>query len=98
MPVAYHCCGALRPIIADLVEMGLDVLNPVQPAALDPFAVKKRYGKRLALFGGLCVQHVLPHGSAGEVRAGVRQVKEECGAGGGYILSPAHHIQAGTPL
>jgi uroporphyrinogen decarboxylase len=96
--IAYHSCGNCEAVLDDLIDIGLDVLNPVQPAAIDPFAVKKRYGSRLALFGGLCVQHVLPHGSPGEVRAAVRKLKEECGKGGGYILSPAHHIQADTPM
>jgi len=96
--IAYHSCGACEAILDDMIEIGLDVLNPLQPAAIDPFAMKKRYGKRLALFGGLCVQHLLPHGSRSEVRAAVDRLKKECGSGGGYILAPAHHIQADTSL
>jgi uroporphyrinogen decarboxylase len=96
--IAYHSCGNCTAILDDLVEVGLDVLNPLQPMAINPFEIKKRYGKRLALFGGLCVQHVMPHGTPDEVRAAARKLKAECGAGGGYILAPAHHIQADTPL
>ena len=96
--IAYHSCGNCEAILDDMVEIGLHVLNPVQPTALDPFRIKKRYGKKLSLFGGLCVQHTLPHGTPAEVRAAAARLKKECGAGGGYILSPAHHIQADTPL
>ncbi|MGE5358695.1 MAG: uroporphyrinogen decarboxylase family protein [Bacteroidales bacterium] len=94
---AYHCCGDCAAILDDLIDIGLDVLNPVQPLAIDPFAIKKRYGARLALFGGLCVQRVLPRGTPDEVRQSVAHLKSECGRGGGYILAPAHHIQADTP-
>lgn len=96
--IAYHSCGCCAAILDDMVEIGLDVLNPLQPMAIDPFAVKKRYGRRLALFGGLCVQRTMPRGTPADVRAAVRRLKAECGAGGGYILAPAHHIQADTPL
>ena len=66
--------------------------------AIDPFETKKRYGKRLALFGGLCVQRVMPYGSVQDVRDTVRKLKTEMGRDGGYILAPAHHIQADTSL
>ena len=96
--LAYHSCGNCQAILDDMVEIGLDVINPVQPAAMDPGAVKKRYGKRLALFGGLCVQYVLPGGTAEQVRSEVRRLKREIGFGGGYILAPAHNIQSDTPV
>ncbi|MBN1558491.1 MAG: hypothetical protein JW951_10150 [Lentisphaerae bacterium] len=95
--VAYHSCGNCEAILDDMIEIGLDVLNPLQPLAIDPFRIKKRYGDRLSLFGGLCVQQTLPYGTPGEVRAAVRKLKTECGRGGGYLLGPAHHIQADTP-
>ncbi len=96
--VAYHSCGNCQAILDDLIEIGLDVLNPLQPLAIDPFEVKKRYGTGLSLFGGLCVQHTMPRGRPDEVRSAVSRLKKECGQGGGYILSPAHHLQADTPL
>lgn len=96
--IAYHSCGNVEAVVDELVEIGLDVLNPVQPAAIDPIYAKKRFGKNLVLYGGMCVQHVMPHGSPEEVRATVRQLKQEVGAGGGFILSPAHHVQADTPI
>lgn len=96
--IAYHSCGNCEEILDDMIEIGLDVLNPLQPMAIDPFEVKKRYGSRLALFGGVCVQRLMPYGSPEEIRNMVRRLIRECGRGGGYILAPAHHIQADTPL
>ena len=96
--IAYHSCGQCTGVLDDMIEIGLDVLNPLQPMAMDPFDTKKRYGKRLALFGGLCVQHVMPYGSVEDVRSAVKKLITELGQGGGYILAPAHHIQADTSL
>jgi uroporphyrinogen decarboxylase len=96
--IAYHSCGNCGEILDDMIEIGLDVLNPLQPMAISPFDVKKRYGSRLALFGGVCVQQLMPYGSADEIRSMVQRLIHECGRGGGYILAPAHHIQADTPL
>lgn len=96
--VAYHSCGRCTDILDDLVEIGLDVLNPIQPRAMDPFEIKKRYGRRLALFGGLCIQTTLPCGSVEDVEKAVHELVTELGKGGGYILAPAHHIQSDTPI
>lgn len=96
--IAYHSCGQCTDILDDMIEIGLDVLNPLQPMAIDPFETKKRYGTRLALFGGLCVQRVMPFGSTDDVRNAVKKLINELGQGGGYILAPAHHIQADTCL
>ena len=96
--IAYHSCGQCTEILDDMIEIGLDVLNPIQPMAIDPFETKKRFGKRLALFGGLCVQHTMPYGSVEDVRNAVEKLTSEMGKGGGYILAPAHHIQADTSL
>jgi len=96
--VAYHSCGNCEAIIPEMIEIGLDVLNPLQPMAISPFEMKKKYGKNIALFGGLCVQQTMPNGTVEQVRAAVRKLKTECGRGGGYILSPAHHIQADTDI
>jgi uroporphyrinogen decarboxylase len=96
--IAYHSCGNCEAILDEMIEIGLDVLNPIQPLAMDPFKIKKRYGKKLALFGGLCVQQVLPKGGVQDVCNAVIRLVQDVGAGGGYILAPAHHIQADTPL
>ena len=96
--LAYHSCGNCEQILDDMIEIGLDVLNPIQPLSMDPVHIKRRYGKRLTLFGAIDVQQLLPFGTPGEVRQAVRGAKAALGEGGGYILSPAHHIQSDTSL
>lgn len=96
--IAYHSCGNCRAILDDMVEIGLDVLNPLQPMAIDPTQVKRRYGRRLVLFGGLCIQRLMPQGTPKQVRQEVGRLIRQCGQGGGYILAPAHHFQADTPV
>ncbi|MDR3280456.1 MAG: uroporphyrinogen decarboxylase family protein [Synergistaceae bacterium] len=96
--IAYHSCGNCEKIVDDMVEIGLDALNPIQPLAMDPFKMKKRYGKKLTLFGGVDVQWLLPLGTPEEISEAVRKNKEVIGDGGGYILAPAHHIQSDTSL
>ncbi len=96
--LCYHSCGNLTDVVDELCDIGLDVLNPIQPLAMEPAGFKKRFGKRLTLYGGMDVQRILPFGTASEVRQEVGRLLECCGEGGGYILSPAHHIQSDTPL
>jgi uroporphyrinogen decarboxylase len=96
--IAYHSCGNCEQILDDMTEIGLDVLNPIQPLSMDPVYIKRRYGKRLTLFGAIDVQQLLPFGSPGEIKKAVRDAKAVLGEGGGYILSPAHHIQSDTSL
>lgn len=96
--IAYHSCGNLEAAIPDLIEIGLDVLNPIQPLAMNPAMIKEKYGKKLALFGGLDVQITLPTKSTEEVKKETAWLKEVCGKGGGYILNPAHHIQSDTSV
>jgi uroporphyrinogen decarboxylase len=98
--VAYHCCGALRPIIPDLIEMGLDVLNPVQSNCdgMDPFELKKEFGKRLAFMGGVDTVDLLPNGSVSDVqRAATRLIEAMTADGGGYILAASHTVPPETP-
>lgn len=99
--VAYHCCGSLYPIIADLVEIGLDVLNPVQCRCpdMDPFALKKEFGRDLAFMGGLDTQYLLPNGTADEVYATTaRLIEGMTSDGGGFILAASHSIPPETPV
>jgi uroporphyrinogen decarboxylase len=97
--VAYHCCGALRPIIPDLVEMGMDVLNPVQVncPGMDIFELKREFGQTLSFMGGLDTQYLIPNGSITEVRRAVRRLLEEVAYDGGYILAASHTIPPETP-
>lgn len=96
--IAYHSCGNVEDIIEDLIEVGLDVLNPIQPLAMSPAMIKEKYGDRLVLFGGVDVQLTLPTGTTDQVKDEVKMLKETLGKGGGYILNPAHHIQADTDI
>jgi uroporphyrinogen decarboxylase len=98
--VAYHCCGALRPIIGDLVEIGMDVLNPVQCncPGMDPLELKKEFGKQLSFMGGVDTQDVLPSGTVDEVRrATARLINGMTADGGGFILAASHTIPPETP-
>jgi len=98
--VAYHCCGSLYPIIPDLIDMGVDVLNPVQCNCpnMDPIELKKEFGKQLAFMGGVDNMHVLPYGTADDVRRATAKLLEAMTAnGGGYILAASHTIPPETP-
>ncbi len=99
LPVAYHCCGALGPIIPDLIEIGMDVLNPVQSTArgMDPPDLKREFGRDIAFMGGLDTQYLLPSGTADEVRRETERLIDGMTAdGGGYILAASHTIPPET--
>lgn len=96
--VAYHSDGDIRRIIPELIEIGLDVLNPVQPQCMDPAEIKKQYGERLCFWGTIDEQKTLPFGTPGEVRAEVLKRLRTVGDSGGLILGPTHHVQLDTPL
>lgn len=96
--VAYHCDGDLRQIIPELIEIGVDVLNPIQPACMDPAEIKRRYGDRLCFWGTLDEQHTLPFGSPDDVRREVRDRLTSIGSRGGLIIGPTHHVQLDTPM
>ncbi len=100
LPVAYHCCGALRPIIPDLMEIGVTVLNPVQCTCpgMDAAGLKRDFGKRLTFMGGVDTQQLLPRGTTDEVFRETRRIIEIFSAdGGGYILAASHTIPPETP-
>jgi uroporphyrinogen decarboxylase len=97
--LAWHSCGSIVPIIPDFIEIGLDILNPIQPRArgMEPHFLKREFGRDLVFFGGLDIQQLLPRGSAQDVRDEVRRLAEVLGHDGGYILAPAHNVQDDTP-
>ena len=98
--VKYHSCGSVRAIIPDLIEIGVDVLNPVQPLAadMDPFVLKARFGDRLCFHGGIDIQQLLPNATPEEVRRHVRRMVDGVGHDGGYIVAGSHTIQADVPV
>jgi uroporphyrinogen decarboxylase len=99
-PVMYHCDGAIYPLIPELIELGIDLLNPVQADAkdMDPARLKEEFGDRLSFHGGIDIIKTLPRGTEEEVRTEVKERIEVLGANGGYILASSHHIQPDTPL
>ncbi len=96
----YHCCGSARAIIPDLIEIGVDILNPVQPlaAGMDPFELKRCFGENITFHGGIDIQQLLPKASPRQVRKHVRRMIDVVGRDGGYILGPSHAIQSDVPL
>ena len=93
-----HLCGNVTAIIPDLIEVGLDVLNPIQAQAMDIDALAAQFGGRLCFYGGADVQHTLPHGTAADVEDEVRHLIHIFGRySGGYIGSTSHTILPDTP-
>lgn len=93
----YHSDGNLEPAIPELIEIGVDILNPIQPECMDPAAIKRRYGDQLSFWGTVSVQQTMPFGRPEEVRAEVRARIRDVGRGGGLILAPAHVLGPETP-
>jgi uroporphyrinogen decarboxylase len=96
----FHSCGNVRPIIPDLIEIGVDILNPVHVRAtgMEPLALKRDFGDALVFWGGgVDTQGVLPTGTPQEVKDDVRRNVEALAPGGGYVFSPVHNIQADVP-
>ncbi|MCK4977695.1 MAG: hypothetical protein KAS36_12250 [Anaerolineales bacterium] len=92
----YHTDGSVVPVIGDIIEMGVDILNPIQTSAMgmDTYAMKESYGDRLCFHGAIDVQQMLPFSTPEEVRYDVAKRIFDLGRGGGYILSPCHNIGA----
>jgi uroporphyrinogen decarboxylase len=92
---AYHSCGSYYPIMADLIEIGVDILNALQPNAqgMDLSIIKSEYGPQATLFGGLDVQNIIPFGSIDDVEEETRRVIRTAAPGGGLLLAGAHNYQ-----
>lgn len=95
----FHSCGTVRAFIPDLIQLGVDVLDPIQPTGpeMQPEGLKRDFGAQLCFHGGMDMQRLLPHGTPAEVEAEARRYCEVLGAGGGYILGPAHLFQPDVP-
>ncbi len=96
----YHTCGACTTYIPELMDNGIDVLNPVQISAddMNPASLKARFGDKLCFWGGgIDSQHVLPSGTPEQIREDVRKHLEAFKSGGGYVFNNVHNIQAGVP-
>jgi len=98
--VMLHSCGAVRPLIPDLIEAGIEVLDPVQPlaAGMAPAELHAEFGGRMVFHGGIDLQELLPYGTPEQVRQATRNVIAKFdGLRGGYIAAPSHTVQADTP-
>jgi uroporphyrinogen decarboxylase len=99
LPVVLHSDGDIAAILPDLVEIGLTALNPVQPEVLDHGWLKRTFGDRLAFYGGVSTQTVLPRGTPADVRAAVKEcVQVLAGDGTGLVVAPSHRMTADIPL
>ncbi|MCW5978515.1 MAG: hypothetical protein KIT09_10575 [Bryobacteraceae bacterium] len=98
-PVLYHTCGSVAAFIPDLIDVGIDVLNPIQVSAarMDTRWLKQEYGRDLAFWGAIDNQRVLPYGAPADVERETLRRIEDLGPGGGYVLAAAHNIQQDAP-
>jgi uroporphyrinogen decarboxylase len=98
--LAFHSCGSVASIIEDLIEIGVEVLNPVQPMAggMNPVELKQKYRGRLALWGGTDTQTIVPRGSVADVKRMVEELIEQVGEGGGFLFASCHNVQPDVPL
>lgn len=96
--IFFHSCGSIEPIISDLVDIGVDIINPVQVSAknMDSAYLKERYGDNLSFWGAIDTQYVLPNGSPDEIKKEVEHRIRDFGRGGGYVLGAVHNIQVGV--
>ena len=95
----FHCCGAARGLIPDLIDLGFDILNPVQVSAkgMDTKELKAEFGKDITFWGGIDTQRVLPFGKPQEVAGEVKRRIDDLAPGGGFVFAAVHNIQALVP-
>ena len=90
--IAFHCCGHVTPLIPDLIEIGIDILEAVQPESMDLASIKREFGHDLSFWGGIGCQSVLACATPEQVMEGVRKTLEIMMPGGGYIAAPCHTV------
>jgi len=95
--IYYHSDGKIDPIIPDLIEIGVDILNPIQPETMDISEIKRKYGRNLSFWGGIGVQSTLPFGSPEDVDMAVKDLIEKAGENGGLLVSPSHVVEQDVP-
>jgi len=94
----YHSDGNIMEIIPDLIEIGVTILNPVQPECMDPITIKKLYGDKIVIDGTIGTQTTMPFGSVDDVRSAIRTMKRELGYDGALILAPTHVLEPEVPI
>ena len=93
-----HSDGALTDLMDDLVEIGFNIINPIQPECMDPVFVKQRWGDRITMHGCVSIQQTLPFGKPEDCRAEVEHLIRKCGYNGGLVVKPSNAVQPGTPI
>jgi uroporphyrinogen decarboxylase len=96
--VLIHSCGCVQELFPELIELGLDVFNPFQPEAMDPYEMKRQFGRELTFLGGVSVQTLLPFGTPEKIRDETRRLMDEIGRDGGFIVAPSHDMPGDIPL
>ncbi|MBC8507917.1 MAG: hypothetical protein H8D34_23870 [Chloroflexi bacterium] len=98
--VMFHSCGSVIDYIDELIEVGVDILDPIQTQAerMDPAYIKQRFGEKICLHGSLDTQYTLPKGSVEEVIEEVKDRISVLGPGGGFIIAPSHTLQPDVPI
>lgn len=97
IPILFHSCGEITEFIPDLIEMGLSVLEPIQPC-MDLKYLKKEFGKNITFWGGIDTQFILPSGTPEDVKKMAKETIRILGKNGGYIIAPSQHIMEDVPL
>lgn len=95
--IFYHGDGNLTRIIPDLIDVGVDILNPLQPECVDPFAIKEIFGDKLSFWGGIGTQTTMPFGTKDDIEKTCRELIEKVGKGGGFVLAPTHIVEPEVP-
>ncbi len=96
--IFYHSDGNIEPIINELIEIGVQILNPIQPECMDPAKIKEKYGDKIILHGTISIQKTLPFGKIKDVKEEVIKRIKECGYNGGLVLAPSHSPQPEVPI
>ena len=98
MDIFFHSDGKMTDIVEDLIEVGFNVINPIQPECMDPAEMKRRYGDRITLHGCISLQRTLPFGSVEDVRDEIEALIRQCGYNGGLVAMPSNVIQPDTSV
>ena len=95
--IFYHSCGYITPFIDQLIDIGIDILNPIQPECMDFDEIHERFGNRLSFWGTLGTQHLLPYGTKEEVKRVALSRLNKCGGKGGIVIGPTHMVEPEVP-
>ena len=98
MYILYHSDGNIEPIIDELIDIGVQILNPIQPECMDPSKIKTEWGDKIILHGTISIQKTLPFGTIKEVEEEIAERVKECGFNGGLVLAPSHSPQPEVPV